>query len=158
MKKVLLIAVILFLCGCSVPFQKSVSITDFRKYTEAGFIISPATSGFTYQPIGVISVKIIEGKQERQEKSQKVSSMYLGKNGEILSMAGYIEAYGKVAFDTEYGNNSGAAIYTGILDEMVKEAKKLGANGILNFSATRTYDATRHAYVIYASGFAVKIE
>ena len=64
MKKVFLLCLIATLASCSTmltPYSQIFSIYDFTSYTNEGFIITPAETGFAYQPVGNISVEFVPG-------------------------------------------------------------------------------------------------
>ncbi len=93
MKKILTFLIVALLSGCAALYHKSVYLIDFRKYTEAGFVISPATSGFSYSPVGVLSMEIVDGKQ--QTVTSLSDSFHDEKTNTFMSKKKYIRTYGR---------------------------------------------------------------
>lgn len=136
MKKILVITTIIVLAvfstGCSVvpKYSQVTHFSDYRKYQEQGFTISPNSSGFVYESIGEIEMKFVDGKRDGYT------------NPDNLYSAGGIHYY-KHTYDV-------------MVDEMVNKAKELGANALLNFSIS---PASGPGYVGYiATGFAVNLK
>lgn len=64
MKKVFLLCLVAILTSCSTmltPYSQNFSMYDFTPYTKEGFIITPAETGFAYQPVGELSVEFVPG-------------------------------------------------------------------------------------------------
>ena len=134
MKKFLLLFTIaIFVCSCWVTkYSQTTYFADFRDYTKDGFTITPSSSGFTYKSIGDISIDFKIGKKD-----------------------GYNNP------DAEFGmEHIFVPTYDYITAEMVKKAKSLGANALLNYKVIPIYSASKYGSSIIgysASGFAVNL-
>lgn len=158
MKKIFLLCIAATLASCSTmltPYSQNFSIYDFTPYTKEGFIITPAETGFAYQPVGDISVEFVPGyKKGIIEKKPFISESPV--TDEMYSVTQPVgDKKGKWFNPSpEY-----------MLDEFVKYAKAAGANGILKFKAQAnyTYSPSKYGTTVHLnsytlSGFAVKIE
>lgn len=137
MKKLFLLALIaLLITSCSAArFSQDVYISDFRPYTEDGFTISPYHEGYQYESVGLIDIEFTAGR-----KNGYVNPAYHWRSS--ISGAKYKDWY--------------QPDYAYMLDELVKKAKQMGANGILDLKCTSVYNGKTTVSVI--SGFAVKIK
>lgn len=109
-------------------------------------------------PVGIIAIEIIDGKKNPNFAS---SVLYFDSDTNLsMTKKEFIKLYGEATFNAEYGHIDEKANNEGvdIVGEIVKEAKKLGANGIIGFSMSRTYNPKYKVFVHYASGFAVIIQ
>jgi hypothetical protein len=119
-------------------FEKTETL-DFSKYQKEGFTISPIADGFHYTPVSNISIGFREGVLEGYSRSKEGISI----------VPGVVDNWFSPSIDY-------------MLDMIVKEAKKQGANGILNFNAKKTYrtssllGSVTPCYEL--TGFAVKLE
>lgn len=130
MKKTLFtLFAIITLSSCAPSFYQKAYVCDFSKYTEEGFIVSPVATGYdNYKPLGTVCLYFQSGVRQGYEGKKEGDNWY--KNWFQVS-----QPY--------------------MLDELVKEAKKLGGNGILNF---RTYyDVINKQGFWIAEGFAVQV-
>ena len=134
MRKLLpLLALLLFLSSCAVvtfPMTTTISLMDFRPYTEQGFFISSEPYYGKYDPIGVVNISITPEMDVEEGNF----------TDQVLRME-------KVNLET-------------ILDTCVKEAKALGADGIssfkLNISDRATvYEADSTSYYVTAKTYEV---
>ena len=131
------IIIILALFGCTRDmYTESVYVVDYREYTKDGFTISPTVTGFNYQPISNIEVVFTVGKLRKGETAENLRL--------IVPYEGY----------TGKTNNEYAPSSKRMMDKIVSEAKKMGANGLIDFKTT--YNARNRAWV--ASGIAVIIK
>lgn len=74
MKKVFLLCLVAILTSCSTmltPYSQNFSMYDFTPYTKEGFIITPAETGFAYQPVGELSVEFVPGYKKDIIKREK---------------------------------------------------------------------------------------
>ncbi|KAA4215499.1 hypothetical protein AAAZ42_19940 [Bacteroides ovatus] len=117
-------------------YTESVYVVDYREYTKDGFTISPTVTGFNYQPISNIEVVFTVGKLRKGETAENLRL--------IVPYEGY----------TGKTNNEYAPSSKRMMDKIVSEAKKMGANGLIDFKTT--YNARNRAWV--ASGIAVIIK
>ena len=122
----LLASIVVLLCSCGVTkYSQTVYLADFRPFTSDGFTVSPSSSGFTYESVGDISVEFIAG----------VDKSYTNPDPKMR--------YNKHWFTPSYDF---------MVAEIVREAKTLGANALLNFRIINI----EGGYV--ACGFAVKLK
>lgn len=108
-------------------------MADYREYTADGFTITPSSSGFTYESVGDLSIKFTIGVKD-----------------------GYINKEAKWKEENVFKPS-----YDYMVAEIVKEAKSLGANALLNFNITPIIRGTKYGEVVdgyIASGFAVKLK
>lgn len=160
MKKVLLLCLVATLASCSTmltPYSQNFSMYDFTPYTKEGFIITPAETGFTYEPVGELSIEFVPGYKKGVIKREKP---FISQNPEADEM------YSVKQQPT--GDKKGKWFNPSpeyMLDEFVKYAKAAGANGVLKFKAQANYSyshskygTTVHLNSYTLSGFAVKIE
>lgn len=143
----------LALQGCAMypKYSETVYFADYRPYTAEGFTISPSSSGFTYESIGALEIVFVPGTIKRDQNSPKED----------------LQSGDKAWYELSDGNY-GVTIYTPsydlMVEKMVRKAKEMGADALLNFriipqtemvrSGSQFYERTK-AYV--ASGFAVKL-
>ena len=158
MKKIAILLTSILMMSCAsllTPYSQSFAIYDFTKYTEEGFIISPAASGFEYQPVGEIAVEFTPGYQKGQIETSPINTQ---------NSRGFDDIYSsrKPTSDRKGSWFDPSPDY--MLDELVKYAKAAGADGILNFKAVANYtyevskSGSRRILNSYSlSGFAVKI-
>lgn len=143
MKKLLLSLTVFVMLGCSgrVYLQRTF-IGDFREYSEAGFVISPSFTGFTYEPIGLIEMEFSSG----EKKDYKAAT----NKEQPVVLFGQTAPIGDVFFPT----------YDYVVSELVLEAKKLGANGILGLKIESKVTWKNKSKIVEykASGFGVKIK
>ncbi|WP_418409331.1 hypothetical protein [Alistipes sp.] len=134
MKKLLLLIGVCFaLCSCVVQYSQTTYLADYRPYSAEGFTISPSSSGFTYESVGDLSIKFIKGVKK-----------------------GYVN---EDADDWRVENIFNPS-YEYMVSEMVKEAKALGADALLNFNITPIIKRSKYGETIdgyIASGFAAKL-
>ena len=159
MKKVFLLCLVAILTSCSTmlpPYSQNFSMYDFTSYTNEGFIITPAETGFAYQPVGELSVEFVPGYKKDIIKREKP---FISQNPETDEMYSVKQPTGDKK--GKWFNPSPEYM----LDEFVKYAKAAGANGILRFKAQANYSyshskygTTVHLNSYILSGFAVKIE
>ncbi|KAA6347858.1 hypothetical protein EZS27_004723 [termite gut metagenome] len=140
MKKILLLTgmVVLFSSCMTANYFEKTSTLDFSKYHKEGFIISPIAEGFQYTPISSISIKFRDGALKGYSRSKEGLSTVVGVADNWFSPS------------IDY-----------MLDAIVKEAKKQGADAILNFNAKNVSKKTPlGALETYyeLSGFAVKLD
>lgn len=136
MKKILLAVIVVLITSCSVPrFYQDVYVNDFRPYTEDGFTISPYHEGYQYESIGLIDIEFTAGR----------------KDGYVNASYNWRSSQNGAKYKDWYQPD-----YAYMLDELVKKAKQMGANGILDLKCTSIYNGKTTVSVI--SGFAVKIK
>ena len=120
------------LSSCSLKYYESVMIVDFTKYVKEGFSIYPLGTEVkekSYIPLSQVEVIFYDGMEgEWTKKNLSKDSYYLNYNGFVIPKGDYI------------------------ISRIVTEAKKIGANGIIDFKTFRTKDG------LVASAMAVKIE
>ncbi|NDV81285.1 hypothetical protein [Bacteroides sp. 51] len=135
MKRILL-AVLLstVLLSCKSLYTENVYVFDFTKYVSSGFIISPISEGFKYDPVSNITMEFKSGHLNGHNRFE----------GEKKSPL----------------DNKPASWFNPTMDYMleklVNEAKKQGANGILNFKSEGRYNGNEYVYTL--TGFAVNIK
>ncbi len=159
MRKILLCALTaLIMTSCYYPrFSKITSIGDFRKYTEAGFVVTPATSGYRYDPISEIQLTFYPGYKEGFKKEEQPK---------VTRQAAIDDLY-RIPSRSKSKTNRGdwfVPDYDYMLAELVTDAQAMGATGILDLKieAVYTYSLKNgrsdKPYKYIASGFAVKIK
>ena len=138
MKKIFLIFIALTI-GCELPTvkiskEKINFVSDFRIYSDKGFLFTPYEYKELYQPIGMVEfsiksgVKIVKAKFDWQEDTVK--------------------------FD--YGSN------TEIIEYAYRNAVALGADALCNFKMSFDYKTIKYGQrlidlpILNVSGFAIK--
>lgn len=139
MKKILIIiasALAIASCGTLKPTPRTYQVyfSDYRSYSEDGFLISPNPYTYGFESIGELHIEvqpaIIEGERE---------SLYEG-----VTIKGY------VAENIPYDD---------LVDIAVNEAKSRGADALVNFSiTTETANITRDVvgYIYHIDGYCIK--
>lgn len=135
--------------GCSVQrYQETYYKTDFRPYTQQGFVISPLqTYAIAYEPIADIRLEIIPGDVPQITATSN--------NGEVIA-------------NDLYGTQAKQIRKDPTTDEMIKQfvdyAISLGANGILNYkleikrkTVSGKYGSSSYIVGYDLTGFAVFI-
>lgn len=155
MKKRLLVLPIILMLGLSACSPKvvpavrktSVSFFDFSKYANEGFMISPNQYIGEFEPCGELYIKIIPG--EVLKKNVKKSNY--SKNDDLIYQS------------TQESNLNPEDLIQEIIspDELLKEAvsqaKKRGANAIVNFNCVEIYPYNSFNTLYYQiTGFAIK--
>lgn len=135
MKNVFLLITVVIMTSCRTYYSEQSNVLDFRKYTESGFIINPTSSGMEFEPLSMISVSFYSG-----EKIDK----------DLKNDDGIINIYSKSAQTKFY-----CATSDRMLEKIVQECKKIGANGIINFNIKPIPDKYQSWEV---SGVAVKLK
>jgi hypothetical protein len=132
MKKLAIIVLVVLLSNCApkiYPRRDIARLIDFRPYTEKGFMITTETYTEEYEPVGVVSYKIIPKCYTYEKKSLLESNF----GCDIIPSSE-------------------------LLDSLYFMSKKLGANGIMNFwyreGEVGAYNM-REAFTISAGGFAI---
>lgn len=135
MKKLILIAIVAWgTFGCA-SYRQITYIGDFRKYTDENFVVSVVATGYEYDPVGEVVMKFSAGRKP-----------------------GYIRpGYNPTSRRASLPKNFFVPTYEFMLDELVKEAKSLGATGLLNLRINEVKKSKSSTYYT-ASGFAVKIK
>ena len=133
MKKLLLLPMIAaLLSSCSYKYYETTWVVDFTKYAKEGFYIYPVGTEVkekNYIPLSQIEVKFHAGTEGEWTKEN------LSKESYNLNYQGFVIPKG------EY-----------MISRIVEEAKKFGANGIIDFKVVETSEC------LIASGMAVKIQ
>ena len=130
MKKVLFIvlaALMLANCGTVMPTarQTLVSFSDYRQYTQEGFLINPCPYTYNFESVGELNITIIPAKVEiKKEYPYQPDTFYYVVENEAIDF------------------NELVAI-------AVSEAKSKGADAIVNFEITANYRPT--TYTSYSS-------
>lgn len=120
-----LVAACCIFSSCSIQkYSQAVYLADYRAYSAEGFTITPSSSGFTYESIGDLSIEFVKGRKD-----------------------GYTNEKARNPWENIY-----IPTHEYMVAEIVKEAKSLGANALLNSHIK----ATPNGYT--ASGFAVKLK
>jgi uncharacterized protein YbjQ (UPF0145 family) len=142
MRKLMITLITVFFFGCSVHTTNEritkEYVYNFKKYTEEGFFISPDPYPNEFKPLGLITIHIYPGKKKQTKKEEGFG----GGEYEV-----YIE--------------ESISPYE-CLDNLVKKAKDMGANGLSNFNFEVNWiydnrtDISEKVYIV--SGFAIKIE
>ena len=136
MKKVLLLAVVVLLTSCGgVKFLQETYVNDFSDHTKNGFVISPYHEGYTYESVGLVEIKFQPGR-----KKGYINPLYHPRQWTGIPRKDW--------FNPDYNY---------MLDELVKKAKEMGANGILDLKTTTKVYNPRVTEITF-SGFAVKIK
>ena len=136
MKKYLLLMIVVLTTSCRTYYSEQSNVLDFRKYTESGFVINPTSSGMDFEPISMISVSFYSG--------EKLKGVFKNENG-------IINIYDKSVQTKFY-----CATPDRMLEKIVSECKKMGANGIINFNMKPIPEAKYQSWEV--SGVAVKLK
>ena len=138
MKKTILLAMLaISLASCrSLEYYEFTFVEDYSNYVGEGFYIYPEEASnitLEYVPISIIDIEAHAGKPA---KGQKVDGLLINENADPNTFA-------DLAIPTpEY-----------MMKRLVEEAKKKGANAIVNYKNVKI-----GAYKYRASGLAVKLE
>ena len=133
MKKLVFILLIsIFLPSCAkklYPVERKAvtAVIDFRKYNAEGFFISSTPYVGLYDPLGKINIAVFPAKKV--------------KPASVLSM--YTDVYEKEVIS-----------YNELLEILVNEAKKLGADGLVNMSI----DEENYKYISDTKNGTIKTE
>lgn len=120
MKKIIpFLVVLLFATSCTtykIPYRRYSDAIDFSAYAQKGFFITESNSvNFSYDPVGSISAVVSSGYEVlNSEKSKSNDDVY--------------GAFQKI----KYGKMIDASV-NDALDELYNSARRLGADGIINF-------------------------
>jgi len=120
MKKIISFCVVLLLVtSCTtykIPYRRYSGTIDFSAYAQKGFFITESNSvSFPYEPVGSISAVVSSGYEVlNSEKSKSNDDVY--------------GAFQKI----KYGKMIDASV-NDALDELYNSARRLGADGIINF-------------------------
>lgn len=135
MKEIILLASLTLIAfGCSPVYYQVTSVGDFRKYTDENFVVSAVATGYKYDPIAVINIDFMAGRKDGYIRP--------GYDPKKRSMV-----------PKDWFNPT----YESMLDELVREAKHFGANGLLNFRIEVINKPKSDRPIYNVSGFAVKI-
>lgn len=107
--------------------QVYTSFSDFRKYSEEGFLISPSPYTYNFESVGELEMTIypaIEKKEHKYTYSQ----------------------------DTYYRFEKETVDYNELVAMAVTEAKSKGADAIVNFAITVEYKTISYSAYGYISG------
>lgn len=139
MKKFYLIMLaVIALCGCSTSrYTETTYLLDFRKYVKEGFVINPNSSGLEYTPLGSLEVRFEEGKKLEGEY-KNIIGLKVRKDTNRNVVYGYYPSSERM------------------IEKIVEECKKLGANGIVDFRIKYVPSESNKPYW-KAEGLAVKI-
>lgn len=134
MKKILFLLIVVMLLGCvttkEYPRMDIPGLLDFRPYTSQNFIITTETYISNYEPVGVVSYKIIPKSFLEKPEDTGIGGKWV------------IEPVDSKA----------------LLDSLFIMCKKLGANGIMNFwykYGIPSPTNLREAFTLEAGGFAI---
>lgn len=122
MKKILLLlALVLSLSSCGVLYQEKGILVDLREYSgDKDFIINPSKiANGEFTPIGMLSLDFISG--------NKVND----------GMRKHVKSTGPYWYE---------ATYQRMVSRAVKEAKSVGANGIIDFNIKAVYASGKIMY------------
>ena len=146
-----LIALTMISCASLYPrFSQEVRTGDFRKYTDAGFVVTPSTSGYTYDPIAQIQMTFYPGTKEGYKKEIQQKAIRQNVTDALYQKPTTNSSSGRGDwFDPDFDY---------MLGEMVAEAQSMGATGILNFDLTWYSGGKNERGRYIATGFAVKIK
>ncbi len=132
--------ILVIICSCTSGkfYGKQVYFLDFRPYNDKGFLMSTTVIGEKYETIGEISIKCNSGYIVNEKKLQ----MYSGNTTPVMTIN---QKTPKQDWDVNE-----------VLDELYKEAKSLGANGVINIKLTSEQVLTFTDFEI--TGLAIKID
>lgn len=122
------IAIIASSCGVLKPTERTVDLyfADYREFAEEGFLISPDSYTYDFESLGEIEMVITPAIKKYGEEGD------YGPRGTFLDYE-------------EISHNE-------LVKLAVEEAKKMGADAIVNFSITKTPIAAKDVWGTYASG------
>lgn len=146
-KTFLIFTIILLVTSCSNKYPRMIynSSIDYSSYTKNGFFITESNSvSFDYEAIGSVTTQITDGwevvKGKKPEgKSYDYYELKKIKYGEYLPLQ-----------------------YEDAIDQIVSQAKRMGANGLINLTFTYTgsisgkYGGLISPEKITVSGMAIK--
>ena len=168
-------------------YKEIIYVADYRPYAESGFTISPTSSGFTYHSIGEITMIFSPGvlapiANELDDTSKHVvAEPYIRQDTYEVDTEDY-KYKAKWQIETSYRlqqerkeqerkrnffiENYYQPTFDEMIDKIVKKAKELGANALLNFKITvgpaqqaivGGINIHVSAYEYVLQGFAVKL-
>lgn len=148
MKPIMIVMLCFLLFSCSttlnyIPTETSYYAIDFRKYSKDGFLITPEKINKDYESIGVVKYVIVPGARYQVDKSVRYPD-------------------GTLANVQKWQTNK-ITLSQG-LDSLYSWAKGMGANAIINFSATttqRNYQSISNPITLEGyelNGFAIRIK
>lgn len=159
MKNILLsCGVAILLSSCSLYYQNfsiSASVGDFRQYTKDGFVITPATTGYSYDPVSTIELTFYPGYKEIE-----ITNPTFTEKKKILTSNNGRTTNQQPRMGTQFFRPN----YDYMLSELVKGAKVMGATGIMDLKIQSHYSynvktgVSSEPYKYTASGFAVLIK
>lgn len=137
MKSIFLLSmlVLLSMTGCVTRiYTIQQSTIDYSEYTKSGFYISESSNiNFDFEPISSVNTTVFSG-----------------------SKKGWSEEKKQLGIKDGYWGDWKKASYVDALDNLYKEAKKLGANGIINLTYEATYTKEGTIDFVYVKGMAIK--
>jgi len=140
----------LLLSSCGIFRQPTVSVSstlDYSKYLKDGFYLTESNSvSFTHEPLASVSALQLSG--------YKIKSSGQKQFRDDAYQTGHSETY--TTTTNEYVN----ATRSEVLEQLVKEAKSKGANGIINLDIDPIVTTTKEGLVSIsgysATGMAIK--
>lgn len=132
---ILLVFISFTVCSCGLPrYYEEASAFDYRNHDYPGFVISPTVTGSDYEPLAEISITFNGGKID---KKTDTLGLYM------------------------YSNSHHIYLYNAspkrVLNKCILEAKRFGADAILNFKIESPISPSG-LYILKASGIAVKLK
>lgn len=133
MRKILFLLAMLLLTSCSNRLYEYTTAIDYSSFCQDGFRITPFEySSVEFEVIGEIYTKIYVGKPSKDNR-HKAEKVY-----------------------TKAGNYIWDVKYEYMIESSIEKAKKLGANGLMNFDISLFEDKNKSWYTI--TGVAVKFK
>lgn len=157
------------LISCSAPkYQVFPSVVNYRTYLETdNFYITESNSvAFDYEPVGNITVRILNGKCRREYAPGDIDTIYhKGKDYNWYEFKPKEGAKPIVDFEPTlihgkdydyYDPNYRTGNYNDVLDELYKQAKSIGANGIINLKLQPYQESVTKRDGVMGTAMAIK--
>ena len=140
----LLVPIVLGACALRKPVLMSATLIDYSKFTNQGFFFTESNSvSFEYKPVGSVSALFYSGYE------LKPGQTMISNGDDVYSGGGLVKTTSKFIPATQQG----------VVDQLFTEAKKVGANAIINLKTKQDFHYVEKVGYIFdgysGSGMAV---
>ena len=143
MKKLLFVlASAVLLASCATTMSTIISYTDYSKYDKEGFFVSPTPYYNDYTPCGEVYISV-PAYQVVEDKDVKIDSK------------GYNQ-YGNYVIGSPVTTKSNLYTRGDLVDLAVEQAKKNGADALVNFKVGAIYSEQGSIIRYEIFGFCIK--